>query len=107
MKRVVVSVDGNGFAEASTECEIDQWQWRWEEDEFAVGGGDLTIQGELKDGHAGAWITVIAYKAKNEARGDRIGHDDALVGVLGEFRVNIEAPNPGSQIHVRYGCQRD
>lgn len=107
MKKVVASVDGNGFAEGATACEIDQWQWRWVENEFLAGGGALEIQGELKDGHAGATISVIAYKSENGTRGDRIGHSRDLVGVLGEFDVAIDAPNPGERIHVRYGCEKD
>lgn len=113
MKKVVASVDGNGFAEGATACEIDQWQWRWVENEFLAGGGALEIQGELKDGHAGATISVIAYKSKNGARGDLIGHDFDYVGVLGEFRVTIASPEPRrrtmgkGQIHIRYGCEKD
>lgn len=106
MKKVVASVDGNGFAEGATACEIDQWQWRWN-------CGELEIQGALKDGHSGARISVIAYKSKNRARGDLIGHDFDYVGVLGEFRVTIASPEPRrrtmgkGQIHIRYGCEKD
>lgn len=84
---------------AGTGCAIEDWKWHWSD-------GYLSIDGILKPGFTGSYVTIAAYRVDDDgSRGAYYGHGLDAIGPLGNFEVNIKGPSPGEHISIRCACE--